>query len=34
MRIIRYDPKVSRELMDMGYGDAQETLGGKVIGNR
>jgi hypothetical protein len=32
MRIIRYEPKVSRELIDMGYADAQRTLAGKVGG--
>ena len=28
LRIIRYEPKVSRELIAMGYGDAQRKLGG------
>lgn len=30
LRIIRYDPKVSRELIDLGYRDAQSTLAGHL----
>lgn len=30
MRIIRYEPKVSRELIDLGYEDARRTLAGKL----
>ncbi len=30
LRIIRYDPKVSRELIELGYADAKEALEGKI----
>jgi len=32
LRIIRYEPEISRELIDLGYADARHALGGQVGG--